>query len=1174
MTALLTPANALGRGGFGRSVCAFRMPSIPVGSLHSEHVHSASPSSFQPIWGLPRGGEGFRSVRGDGDGDGGGDGRDGENFGKGIQTHRPALRDVSVLGEHRGTFSEEELNNNSGGRKSRLSELATALVVRLVKASRGGVRDASLWQDLSRRTVFLGPHLEPADLPVVLNCFAKIRYRDARVFRALSEPIQRHAGIFSPKGLAVLLNAYRRLEVKSAGTIEFLLLQVCRCINAFGGEDLALSMNAVSFFAFFHGEFWRGSVRHVPRVASEMTHLHVALCVNALSRLDMRNRDALLALAKTAWRLRSEFTQETLSTTVMGFAKLDFNHSGLTRALNFSVERKLNAALTLNDVSAQVAGRRGDVFDVQALCCLSFTLVCLTDCSPQIADKLLSLLAPHAHAIPDVFVRLLKYTEQTIRLVRTDIGNKLSDKSKGVLTEARSREISFVDRGSRWAYEVAWVLQRMGVQAERRVYADAICLDIFFPKKRAVITCCGPHSYYVDSTERTAYSKMKQRLLEAQGYHVSVLAYYEWNELKLPEDKERFLWSLGRRAAREMAESGGPFGFATSEEEAERDRRGRRHRGRERERERGGGQEMSSRWQGENTEEAEGAEDECGERERGSAPSYEAALDTFEAESDLVALEWRGRGSKVKGEGDSREGVSEDGVPMMMEMQRWRKGRRGSLRKRTSVHSGQEPSDFSASSDDKLSSLLSEEDAFALGASSPLPERREVQEEEGDRGTSQSSDLRDGFRVKAKASGGVSALQLSALEGWEEEDKGDVGWGESEFLSEPRAAVGGRVEGEGGIVHRTTWGDSEGGKIYQQKKEQQEGGLVMARPRGPFFVDDDDEERERQIQIEKGAGTAREVRKGLPDTPPSSSEWQPMEQVNPSQWLDEDEGDREHETERDSEEDGHQGTTSGLPPHWRRKRGRTVSFSHRDGWRSGPVGEIRHTGLQEVQQGGHVEGSFDGLPQYEVLEGSSSASSWTSPNPKTQSSDSPLLLHESERKRNHFFEEREEEEREGTQRGDSPFEHEVIQTSESAQRALSGLSSSQPAFVGVSAQSSKKSHRARRVTENESAKTPTERDPFPERISLEEEDFDAWGGQRREGDLDSSGHSRRRNFKQKNGNTKWPQPDPPHHHFVPPVGGHQEDHVKRWRGSGKKREKQQKFKIVFDGTKFLKEPAE
>lgn len=75
------------------------------------------------------------------------------------------------------------------------------------------------------------------------------------------------------------------------------------------------------------------------------------------------------------------------------------------------------------------------------------------------------------------------------------------------------------------------------------------CEDIWMPASNAVVCTVGPYGYYAGTTDRTAYSKMHQRILELEGYVCLTVPYFEWAELKTDEDKMVYLWSLGRKAA-------------------------------------------------------------------------------------------------------------------------------------------------------------------------------------------------------------------------------------------------------------------------------------------------------------------------------------------------------------------------------------------------------------------------------------------------------------------------------------------------------------------------------------------------------------------------------------------------------------------------------------------------
>ena len=97
--------------------------------------------------------------------------------------------------------------------------------------------------------------------------------------------------------------------------------------------------------------------------------------------------------------------------------------------------------------------------------------------------------------------------------------------------------------------EVRRTLRKMDIKAELKPLVDDQVLDIWLPVSKAVVCPIGPYGYYAGTTQRTAYSKMHQKVLELEGHVCIPVPYFEWAELKTDEDKMVYLWSLGRKAA-------------------------------------------------------------------------------------------------------------------------------------------------------------------------------------------------------------------------------------------------------------------------------------------------------------------------------------------------------------------------------------------------------------------------------------------------------------------------------------------------------------------------------------------------------------------------------------------------------------------------------------------------
>merc|ERR1711904_650261 len=82
------------------------------------------------------------------------------------------------------------------------------------------------------------------------------------------------------------------------------------------------------------------------------------------------------------------------------------------------------------------------------------------------------------------------------------------------LMAVRQHEVKVAVQESRWCVELMRVLRRMELECEHKNLVDPQVLDVVLPKNKVVVSAVGPYAYYMNSTQRTAYSKFHQRLLE------------------------------------------------------------------------------------------------------------------------------------------------------------------------------------------------------------------------------------------------------------------------------------------------------------------------------------------------------------------------------------------------------------------------------------------------------------------------------------------------------------------------------------------------------------------------------------------------------------------------------------------------------------------------------------
>ncbi|EPT27059.1 RAP domain-containing protein [Toxoplasma gondii ME49] len=413
------------------------------------------------------------------------------------------------------------------------------LIKMLFKASQNNVRDANLWKVFVQRVSLTAVHMNAHQLALTLYAFARVRYFDARLLHTLAPFILKLLDDFSPQGLSLVLNAFKKLHVHKYDTIELIANQVCLEIHRCSAQDLALAANSLAFFYVYHAKFWKLLLKHLPRVGPQLTPQHAAMLVAAFARIDLRDGSALLLLSRILKKHSLSLDQARLSVAVSAFSKLDFTHPKLTISFHKAVHH--------------LFAEDPDPFDAQALCLLLHSIVCLTGGSEHLIRRLLVALVRKSPSLAVHQMRKLRHTAIVFQAHHPDLYEQLDDDVRRFLTNVRDatpKELG--DHGSRWAVEVACMLQEMGILFQRRLYANGCRIDILLPEKKTVIMCAGPHHFYLDSTRRTAYSRLQQRLLELQGYSVCVLPYYEWSELQNPEEKQRFLWTFGRRAAAEI----------------------------------------------------------------------------------------------------------------------------------------------------------------------------------------------------------------------------------------------------------------------------------------------------------------------------------------------------------------------------------------------------------------------------------------------------------------------------------------------------------------------------------------------------------------------------------------------------------------------------------------------
>ncbi|PHJ23065.1 rap domain-containing protein [Cystoisospora suis] len=416
------------------------------------------------------------------------------------------------------------------------------LVKMLYKAARNNIRDEKLWKTFVQRVCLTAVNMKADQLALVLYSFARVRYFDARVPHTLTPYILKLLDDFSVQGLTLLLNSFKKLRLHKYDTMELIINQLCFHMGKCSSQDLALAANSLSHFYIYHSKFWKLLLKSVPRLKTQIEPRHAVLLVGSFARIDLRDGSTLLLLSHILKKHAGALDQAQLSVAVAAFSKLDFTHPKLTISFHRAIH--------------QLFARDPGAFDNQALCLLIHSTICLTGGSEQLIRKLLYALVKRNPTLAVHQTRKLRHAAVVLQSHHRDIYEGLDESARQFLRQvknATAKELG--DHGSRWAIEVAWILQEMGISFQRRLLVNGCRIDILLPEKKIAIICAGPHHFYLDSTRRTSYSKLQQSLLELQSFSVCILPYYEWSELHTPEEKQRYLWAFGRRAAMELRTS-------------------------------------------------------------------------------------------------------------------------------------------------------------------------------------------------------------------------------------------------------------------------------------------------------------------------------------------------------------------------------------------------------------------------------------------------------------------------------------------------------------------------------------------------------------------------------------------------------------------------------------------
>ena len=432
------------------------------------------------------------------------------------------------------------------------------------------MRDDKLWGKLTQRAMVLVGHMTPTEVVSILYSYSRLKYKDFKLLEELNPIILKHLSDFTAHGLVTILAAFKKLEYRKLDTIHLIVNQFTLNKDNWTCHDIALASNAVSWFYIYQSEFWSIVCERTCQTqgTDSFTPLGVALTVSSMARVDKRNLQSLLVLARHFVNHCSnhQCSQEVLAVAINGFAKLGWNFSPEAEVdILTAVHAKSRAALALPE-NDRLLGRSNDTFDVQACTLLLHSLVALLPESREISQlrldtvvSILELLSPLSQqrqtAVTGYQFRKLK---QVQTVLRDDERWKVPGNCVKLLEWVRRAECKGLGRRERprWANE-AFMLLRDSVKAKVSrmtcvvdAQAEQVVIKAIDGGSAVVVDCVGPFGYYADSTILTAASRLRHRLYRLSGYRPLVIPYFEWRELKTDDDKTVYLFSRGREIAR------------------------------------------------------------------------------------------------------------------------------------------------------------------------------------------------------------------------------------------------------------------------------------------------------------------------------------------------------------------------------------------------------------------------------------------------------------------------------------------------------------------------------------------------------------------------------------------------------------------------------------------------
>eukprot|EP00808_Paulinella_micropora_P003282 g80350.t1 len=363
--------------------------------------------------------------------------------------------------------------------------------------------------------------LNSTQLAIILKGRSKFFMESAGLVRRLTEEAAELAEGFSVPDMCTVLNALAKLRsiYKPSGpVVEKLFAQVTNHIMSLGSQNLTITLNSMARLKFNPSILVMNELAQaVTQIVHTFNGLDIGLTFNAFGQLHYRPEESMLQiLSVEAAEKREQLTAKELTMVLHGFAKLDFN-PGRELILQLA-----EALLEKTDEDSM----REIVLSLHSFCLLDFI-----EPLPALFERLAHLSDQEANELGARTLSQLHTIDLSLRWLHPNMNISLPKAVQKACT-AQGAELGESSSSSKLHREVSKLMRtRLDIPHVNEDYSTGLSVDIAVPERKWAIEVDGPTHFNKGPNRSRRFvgaTIHKIRLLEAMGWRVISIPFYEW----------------------------------------------------------------------------------------------------------------------------------------------------------------------------------------------------------------------------------------------------------------------------------------------------------------------------------------------------------------------------------------------------------------------------------------------------------------------------------------------------------------------------------------------------------------------------------------------------------------------------------------------------------------------